>query len=221
VRRREELVSELERLAQSDGTMPIVQRYIPGRSLAVSALVHKPRVIARVAREALSYNPVAGGVPVWKRTLPPDAVGVEDVLRLLVALGYEGLVNVEYQVGADRVPRLMEFSARIHGSIPLVIGAGVDLPLLAARAALGEELPQVLDYRVGFEMRWPSGEVGRIREALGAGSALPPRSLAPAGARARVAAVEARDALRRARMARSATAAPCAHARVTALPGGD
>lgn len=173
VRTSDELPRALKAQAEPDGTLPLIQQYVPGRSLSVSAVVQDGRILARVARETLSFEPIAGGTSVWKRTIAPDDVGVERALELLLSIRYEGLAEVEYQVDAGGRERLMEVGARAHGWVALAVAAGVDLPLIAARALLGEEVGEHLDYRVGVDMRWPAGEAARLRRAL-AGDELPP-----------------------------------------------
>jgi predicted ATP-grasp superfamily ATP-dependent carboligase len=173
VREPAQLDAALRAGAGADGALPLVQRYVPGRSLAVSAVVRAGRLLAKVARETLTFDPIAGGTSVWKRTIALDEAGVAEAFELLVRIGYEGLGEVEYQVGTDGVPRLMEIGVRAHGWLPIAIAAGVDLPLIAARALLGEELPDAAPYRVGVEMRWPAGELARLKVAL-RGGALPP-----------------------------------------------
>jgi predicted ATP-grasp superfamily ATP-dependent carboligase len=174
VRSHEELPAALAAGADADGKLPILQAYVPGRALSVSAVLSRGKILATVAREALSFHPVAGGTSVWKRTIGLDDVGVREALTLLVDIGYEGLAEVEYQVGDDGVPRLMEIGPRPHGWVALACAAGVDLPLVAARALIGEALPQQDPYRAGVEMRWPAGELDRIRDALRIRADLPP-----------------------------------------------
>jgi carbamoyl-phosphate synthase large subunit len=161
------------------GELPVVQEYVPGRALAVSAVIRDGKVLAAVARETFTFLPVRGGTSVWKRTVDPGETGVGEALSLLEAIGLDGVAEVEYQLGDDGVPRLMEIGARLHGWVPLAVAAGVDLPLLAARAAVGDPVEPVMSYRVGLEMRWPAGEIHRLRTlAL-------PRHLLPPGMRRR------------------------------------
>jgi hypothetical protein len=68
----------------------------------------------------------------------------------------------------------MEIGVRAHGWVPLAVAAGVDLPLIAARALMGERLRDAAPYRVGAQMRWPAGELGRLRVALRRSPVLPP-----------------------------------------------
>jgi predicted ATP-grasp superfamily ATP-dependent carboligase len=169
-----ELERELERQAEPDGSPPVVQAFVPGRSLSATAVVRDGRVLAFAARETLSAHPIAGGNSVWRRTVARGEPGVEEALALLLALGLDGLAEVEFQVGADGSPRLMEIGARVHGWTTLAMRAGADLPLVAARALLGDELPDAAPYAVGAQMRWPGGELGRLRDAFRHPSRLPP-----------------------------------------------
>ena len=174
VRRMDELEPALRSQAEPDGRLPIVQAYVPGRSLAVSAVMRQGEVLAFVARETLSFEPIEGGNSVWKRTIPPDDSGVETALDLLRSVRFEGLGEVEYQVDADGVARLMEIGARAHGWLALAIAAGVDLPYVAARSLVDEDVPRPSRYKVGLEMRWPAGEIARLRRALAPRVQLPP-----------------------------------------------
>jgi predicted ATP-grasp superfamily ATP-dependent carboligase len=175
VRRLDELETQIRELGEPDGSLPVLQEYVPGRSLAITAVLRNGRVLAAVARETLSFEPIAGGTSVWKRTIPPGDVGVAEACRMLVDVGFEGLAEVEYQVGADGAPRLMEIGARAHGWLGLAVAAGVDLPLIAASALLGDEVSSSPAYRVGVEMRWLRGEVTRLLTAIDPRSQVPPR----------------------------------------------
>jgi peptidoglycan/xylan/chitin deacetylase (PgdA/CDA1 family)/predicted ATP-grasp superfamily ATP-dependent carboligase len=174
VRRLAELPAVIEALGGEGAGAPVVQEYVPGRSLAVTAVVHEGRVLAAAARETFSFVPVAGGTSVWKRTIPSSDAGVAEACRLLVDVGFEGLAEVEYQVGEDGVPRLMEIGARAHGWLGLAVAAGADIPTIAASVLLGDDPPPRNGYRAGVEMRWLRGEVLRLATALDPTAELPP-----------------------------------------------
>jgi hypothetical protein len=168
------LERQLRRLTEPDGELPLLQEYVPGRAMSVGAVLAEGRVLASAARETFSFAPVAGGNSVWKRSVALDEVGVREALALLVAEHYEGLAEVEYQLDAAGTPRFMEVSARAFGWLPLAVRAGVDLPLMAANAATGRPAAASSRHRVGVEMRWPGGELVRLREALARDVELPP-----------------------------------------------
>ncbi len=153
--------------------LPLVQAFVPGRSIGVAAVVHDGRVLGWGAREGLSQTPVAGGTAVHRRTVGIDVPGVREALELLVALGFEGLGDVQYHV-VDGRPCLMEIGARPYGWLPLTIAAGADLPRLAALALDGVVPERTAVARPGVEMRWIMGELLRIGEALSPRPKLPP-----------------------------------------------
>jgi ATP-grasp in the biosynthetic pathway with Ter operon len=166
--------SALSALSGPGLSLPLIQEFVPGRSLAVTAVIHDGNVLGMVARETLSFSPISGGTSVWKRTIAPTEPGVAQAVELLQGLNYEGLAEVEYQVPADGTPRLMEIGARAHGWVGLAIAAGVDLPLIAASALVGAKIPPAHGYKVGLEMRWIAGEVSRLRAVLSRDPQLPP-----------------------------------------------
>jgi predicted ATP-grasp superfamily ATP-dependent carboligase len=174
VRRADDAERALSDLAELAEAPPVVEEFVPGRALAVTAVVRRGEVVTYVARETLTFEPIAGGTSVWKRTIAPDDVGVQAALDLLRAIGYDGLAEVEYQADGANVPRLMEIGVRAHGWVALAVAAGVDLPLVAANALVGDPLPELEHYRVGVEMRWPAGEVARLRTAMSPKASLPP-----------------------------------------------
>ena len=175
-----EAAQAARRLSGADGGPPLVQELVPGSAIAVTFVIQDGRPLARAVRETLSFWPVTGGTSVWKRALPLDTPGVAEAERFLLSFGLEGLTEIEYQLDAKGVPRLMEVGPRAHGWIPLAEAACPGLIETAAAVALGREAPERHSYRGGIEMRWISGEVARIRLGLSRRAELPP-SLSRAG----------------------------------------
>lgn len=154
--------------------LPIVQAWIPGRSIGVAAVVRRGRILGWGAREAYRQWPIAGGVAVWRRTVGDTTPGVREALQLFRDLGFEGLGDVQYHIAEDGTPRLMELGARVYGWLPLTVFAGADLPRVAAESLFGEEPPVTVVAQPGIEMRWIVGELQRLWEALHPGVSLPP-----------------------------------------------
>lgn len=154
--------------------MPLIQQWVPGRSIGVAAVLRHGRVLAWGAREAFSQFPIRGGSAVWRATVGAGEPGIADALELMRDAGFEGLGDVQYHIDSTGTPRLMEIGARTYGWLPLTIAAGADLPLIAAQALAGEEPPETVVARAGLHMRWPRGEAARIGEALSTRAQLPP-----------------------------------------------
>ena len=154
--------------------LPIVQAWTPGRSIGVAAVVRAGRILGWGAREAYRQWPIAGGVAVWRRTVPETTPGVREALQLFLDLGFEGLGDVQYHIAEDGTPRLMELGARVYGWLPLTVFAGADLPRIAVGSFFGEEPSETVVARPGIEMRWIVGELQRLFEALHPKVSLPP-----------------------------------------------
>ena len=163
--------SAVRALTGDDGLLPIVQEYVEGRALAVTAVVHHRGVVAHSARETLSFYPLGGGTSVWKRTVPPDTEGVSEALAFLAASGLDGIAELEYKLSSAG-PRFMEVGPRLHGWIPLAEVSAPGLLEAAVRAAFDELVTPIPSYRPNVEMRWIGGELRRLA-ALVRGPLLP------------------------------------------------
>ena len=164
----------VERYLRRGFQLPLVQAWTPGRSIGVAAVVREGRILAWGAREAYRQWPIAGGVAVWRRTVPETTTGVREALRLFRDFGFEGLGDIQYHIAADGTPRLMELGARVYGWLPLTVFAGADLPRIAVDSFAGIEPPETVGARPGMEMRWIVGELQRLWEALHPQVSLPP-----------------------------------------------
>ena len=127
-----ERVAELEAL-ERDGTL-LVQENLPGPEYSLDVLARADgRVAAVVPRARLKVD---SGIAVTGRTLHDPAL---DTFARKVAelIGLTTVANVQVKVDAAGEPALLEVNARFPGTMPLTIGAGVDMPRLAIGEALG------------------------------------------------------------------------------------
>jgi hypothetical protein len=159
-------------LTGDDGLLPLVQPFVAGPSLGVTAVLHRHRVVAFSARETLSFFPLGGGTSVWKRTIPPSTPGVDEALALMRDVGVEGVAEVEYKL-APEGPRFMELGPRIHGWIPLAEVSQPGFVAAAIATALGHEVEPLPPYRWGVEMRWLGGDLHRLRAVSHRGARIP------------------------------------------------
>jgi len=128
--------AELEVL-ERDGTL-LVQEHLPGPEYSLDTLARADgQVVAVVPRERLKVD---SGIAVTGRTLHDEALETyaREVARLI---GLTTVANVQVKGAADGEPALLEVNARFPGTMPLTIGAGVDMPRLAIGEALGTPIP--------------------------------------------------------------------------------
>jgi D-aspartate ligase len=136
-------------------TTLMIQELIPGggeAQFSFATLARAGRPLASVvARRTRQYPPDFGRASTYVETVHCPEV-VPPSLRVLDALGYTGLVELEYK----RDPRnglfkLLDINPRVWGWHTLCGRAGVDFPYLLWRALCGEDIGRV-DPQVG--VRW-------------------------------------------------------------------
>jgi len=135
----------------------LIQERIPpeGKGLGVSLLMDSHGVcVAQFAHERLRQYPVSGGPSTDRRSiLAPELLDMS--LELVRKLKWCGIAMVEWKLDPrDNRPKLMEINPRFWGSLELAVRAGVNFPVLYARAACDEPLPPPPDYLVGVRCRW-------------------------------------------------------------------
>ncbi|WP_323675911.1 ATP-grasp domain-containing protein [Halorubellus sp. PRR65] len=115
----------------------VVMEYLPGDEYSVDVLatggdVHTvvPRSRART-RAGISFE----GVVEEREDLIEEASGI------CRGLGLEYNVNVQFKESADGVPKVIEINPRVAGTIIMCVGAGANLPYMAVKHALGEQVP--------------------------------------------------------------------------------
>ncbi len=127
---------ELERVPR-DG-MQLVQEYLPGPEHSLDVLARRDgRVLAVVPRERLKVD---SGIAVTAR-VTRDAALESFGRKVAERIGLVGVANVQVKQSAAGEPALLEVNPRFPGSMPLTIAAGVNMPALAVREALGEPMP--------------------------------------------------------------------------------
>lgn len=127
---------ELERVSR-DG-MQLVQEYLPGPEHSLDVLARRDgRVLAVVPRERLKVD---SGIAVTAR-VTRDAALESFGRKVAERIGLVGVANVQVKQTAAGEPALLEVNPRFPGSMPLTIAAGVNMPALAVREALGEPMP--------------------------------------------------------------------------------
>jgi predicted ATP-grasp superfamily ATP-dependent carboligase len=150
----------------------LLQRWVAGVGEGFFALRWGGRTVATFAHRRLREKPPSGGVSVYRESIPLDEALVGPGLRLLDALGWQGVAMIECKREAATGRQIiMEVNGRFWGSLQLAIDAGVDFPALLVRCAAGETLPDSRHYRVGVRSRWFWGDVDhlylRLRDGRG------------------------------------------------------
>lgn len=148
------------------GGAPLIQEAVEGRLAAFSSVAGEDgRLLARVQQEAERTWPRDLGCSVRARSVAVDEALAERVAALLADLGWTGLSELQFVVGADREPRLIDFNGRFYGSLALAMAAGPNLPALSAAVATGRPTEGLGgDGRPGVRYQWLEGDLRAARE---------------------------------------------------------
>jgi len=143
----------------------LLQRRVSGVGEGLFVLRWGGRTVARFAHRRLREKPPAGGVSVYRESIPPDPELVSAGEQLLDTLGWQGVAMIECKRDPESGRHvIMEVNGRFWGSVQLAVDAGVNFPALLVQCALGDELPSLTgtSYRVGIRSRWFWGDVDHL-----------------------------------------------------------
>jgi predicted ATP-grasp superfamily ATP-dependent carboligase len=154
------------------GGRAIVQERVEGELLALS-LVAGPTGVVSVSQQHAEHSwPRPVGVTARGRTVPIEPALLESVERLLAALRWQGIAQLQFLAAADGRRLLIDFNPRFYGSLALAVRAGANHADVWARLASGRPV-QPQRARPGARYQWFSRDLrasldspGPARETL-------------------------------------------------------
>jgi predicted ATP-grasp superfamily ATP-dependent carboligase len=145
---------------------PLLQSYVAGFGMGCFFLIRDGEIMARfMHRRIRDVDPTGSGSSL-RISVAPDPTLMRASEQLLRAIGVDGLVMVEYRVGDDGTPYLMEINSRPWGSMQLAVESGVDFPLLWYRAVSGQPVEIIHSYRQGVVCRHLVGDLRHLESVL-------------------------------------------------------
>jgi len=149
---------------RSAGVEGFLQEVVPGYNMSFATVTDGAgRLLARVQHETRATWPLATGATAQAVTVPVDEPLADRVSALLARLNWVGITECEFRVGADGVPRLIDFNGRIYDSIAIAYAAGINLPDIAARVAMdddpGPASSPVREAVLGRTFQWFEGDL--------------------------------------------------------------
>ena len=146
------------------GSSVLAQEFASGRREGVTLFIVGGQVKAACAHAAYRTIPPLGGASVMRESIPilPDLY--QPAVRLAMAIGLEGVCEVEFRRDAAGRPLLMEINPRLAGTIENAVRSGVDFPMLIWQWAAGLPITAVDSYRIGVRTHWLHGELRWLRD---------------------------------------------------------
>jgi hypothetical protein len=146
------------RRIEKQGGQAIAQERLDGQLAAVGLVAGPDGVVAIAQQVAEHVWPRPVGVTARGRSVAVDPELRAAIERLIDALAWQGLAQLQFLVPSDRRPRLIDFNPRVYGSLPLAVKAGANLPDAWARVATGRPLERS-EGRPGAVYQWFSRDL--------------------------------------------------------------
>lgn len=153
-------------LSKFDPKNFFLQEYSPGQGFGFYALFDQGIPKAYFMLKRIHEVPFTGGPSSLRESIYEEKLK-EYGLKILEELKWHGVAMVEFRKDArDGEFKFIEINGRFWGSLALSIYAGVDFPYLLFKLALGEEIGENFDYKLGIRCRWFFGDVSYLWSVL-------------------------------------------------------
>lgn len=132
----------------SSTTIPLdllVSEYLPGPEYSVYVLADCGVMLYCVP---ILRRWMIGPRTFGAETVPPDIEIIKICSRIVEYLGLSYNVNIQLRRSVDGTLKLVEVNPRMGGTIVLPVAAGVNLPYMGVRLALGKPVARNISYRI-------------------------------------------------------------------------
>jgi FAD-dependent urate hydroxylase len=151
----------LARMLPEYGNSWLVQQVEPGDLLSFAGVVADGRLLSyAVSRYQRTWPPEAGNVA-FSETIASPAGLSEKVRRLVSAMGWQGVFELELLDASDGSTLTLDMNPRVYGSLALADRAGAPLPVVWCEWLLGRRLA-AKSARPGYRYRWDDAEIRRL-----------------------------------------------------------
>jgi len=153
---KEELISKyketVSKFKLSPPDYPLIQEYVEGDGYGVSLLFNQGDLRAKFTHKRLREYPISGGPSSCRISVKHSKMEYL-AIKLLKNFNWHGVAMVEFKMGRDNKPILMEVNPRFWGSLNQAVQSGVDFPNILYTMALDGDVKPVLDYKVGIKTK--------------------------------------------------------------------
>ncbi|MGE9296623.1 MAG: ATP-grasp domain-containing protein [Puniceicoccales bacterium] len=142
---REEAISYARELASDGGEWPVVQSVEPGEDYCFAALCDHGKIVAHMAYRNLQQFPIDSGAGVVRETVD-DSKLLPAAEKLLAAVGWHGVGQIDFRWDGEGEPVLIEVNPRFWAGLVHSMESGVDFPWLLYQVILGRDVdPEPVD----------------------------------------------------------------------------
>jgi len=114
----------------------MVMEYLPGKEYTVDMLLKNGEPVVTIPRERARISLGISNIAKLERN--GEIIKASEQLARKLGLDYN--VNMQFRTDSEGKPKLIEVQPRLAGTTAASVGAGANLPWMAAKLALGEDV---------------------------------------------------------------------------------
>jgi len=149
VKDRDDLIYEYKNLVNQYNLKPkdypILQQSVEGRDYCVTALYNTGKMRAMMTYVNIKCHPYKSGPGVYRKNIKVPEME-KQARKFLDAIKWHGVIELDYRMGRDRKPYLIEANPRFWGGLNQSVASNVNYPLLAYKIAMDGDCPPVKRY---------------------------------------------------------------------------
>ena len=113
----------------------LVSDFLPGEEYSIDCLADNGKCMAAVPRVRKKMN---NGISVEGEFIHDTSI-IDYCKRIIEAIGLDGNIGIQVKESGKGECLILEINPRLQGTVVAALGAGINLPLLAVKKAMGME----------------------------------------------------------------------------------
>ncbi|MBT4540975.1 ATP-grasp domain-containing protein [Candidatus Woesearchaeota archaeon] len=149
VKNRDDLIYEFSNAVKKSKlkprNYPIIQEGVGGEDYCVTALFNKGKKRAMMTYKNIKTYPYKSGPSVYRKNV--NAEEMEKIAtKFLEKIKWHGLAEIDFRMGSDKKPVLIEINPRFWGGLNQSVASNVNYPLLAYEIAVNGDCKTIKKY---------------------------------------------------------------------------
>jgi len=139
VNERDDCIYEYKKLVNEfnlkPASYPIVQEGVPGKDYCLTAILNKGKIRAMMTYVNIKCHPYKSGPGVYRKNVNIPQMEAQ-AKKFLRGVRWHGVIELDYRMGSDKKPFLIEANPRFWGGLNQSVASNVNYPLMAYNIAM-------------------------------------------------------------------------------------
>jgi carbamoyl-phosphate synthase large subunit len=116
----------------------VVMEELPGIEYSVDTLADSGKALVTIPR---TRDQIKLGISFIGTAVEHQEI-IQQTEKIVECIGLDYNIGIQFKEDADGKPKIIEINPRVQGTMVLATACGVNLPYLAVKLAMGEEIPE-------------------------------------------------------------------------------